>query len=158
MNTLTTKKRIVTIDVAANGYTVTPPYNGGMGHLTAPANADLYVFEHFTNLVEWLRNNLHNPHELTPGAQAQNKMLTIEEFLMRLPPDIRDAALRNTSAKKLFEVPATQTLARAVHMAFTWHKTIEGDDFWMNVYNAARDGTPYPALPAQAQDAKGGVS
>lgn len=67
-------------------------------------------------------------------------MKTIEEWLNELPEPYRGQALDNT--KPVVKTLNCRSIRRAVYIGFIWGMSIEGFDYWNDLYESLPNNPP----------------
>jgi hypothetical protein len=82
--------------------------------------------------------------------------MTIKDQLERLPEPYRSLALKRTLEQACHKLNQKSELSvhMALYMAFKWHLTPEGEDFWDAVYDWAKahfyaDNPQLPPIPEE---------
>lgn len=79
---------------------------------------------------------------------------TVLEWLEELPDGYRERAIKNCDCLH----GLASNLTDALIWAFSWPRSPEGEDFWMEVSHAARSGGTYPPLPEKEYHLMDGLS
>lgn len=79
---------------------------------------------------------------------------TIREWLNELPDGYREQALENHEKYyKEDDAPKVWNIKDALYYGFDWYETIQGGEYWLNIYEAyGYAKTPLPALSQPEPD------
>lgn len=80
-----------------------------------------------------------------------NQLTVLELLKQTFPSNYVKAIVKNTLDKNMLGEESSGFILEDLVVIFIWENSIEGEEFWEEVYDAIKDNTELPDLPFRAK-------